>query len=236
TITDWTGEEFEIYGCQDKDGDGSCLYPTSKTDGLYVEPSYEAASVTILAAGETIISETKCVEAMENAKKSSDIIDAKAGSMPKNLLRALVEVDGWENAEEKIKQKTDPYTTYSKEIQELNCPSGSIVLSNSGDAKANWNTALIIARYDTVKENVKCDEISLQSTREEYVPNVLAWYRVFTENYGKEGQEGYCKSKGFIEPVEGGPSEEIIKKCSQCNSVDQCLACIDYRFLFGVFK
>lgn len=258
-IEKWDGTTFEIYACQQKEAGGKLCDLTGYKDGKptygsypsYVEPNYEAASLVIQLEPleeeeeeeeEFEPPENACVEAMKNAKEYESIINAKAGDMPRNLLRALIEVDGWNNAESRIEDIAGKHVIYNNYVKGLSCEDGDIVFSKSGDAKATWNTALTVARHKLEEAKVKCTYIADEFTREDYVPNVLAWYRVFTENYGKdESSADYCKARVGVPEKAKAPTEptepsKVALECEKCNSVDQCLACIDWKFLGGVFK
>ncbi len=129
-----------------------------------------------------------------------------------------------------------------KEINGLNCNEEELnkVLVNSGIAKATWKTALKIAGYNSGPKNVSCTEIKATSTRETYVPSVIAWYRIFKENYGKEIELGndYCKPTKVSDTtvIESKPLIETPEACKTCSNVIQCLSCIDYKFVTGVFE
>ncbi|MBU2100963.1 transglycosylase SLT domain-containing protein, partial [Candidatus Micrarchaeota archaeon] len=124
-----------------------------------------------------------------------------------------------------------------KWVNNLSCSQESLstVLSGSGEVQATWKTALKIARYNC--SQVSCDSIGCSTTRETYVPKVIAWYRVFAENYGKKAELGkdYCKptkivSTGVVPPIETPAA------CSTCNTIVECLACVDYKFVSGIAK
>jgi soluble lytic murein transglycosylase-like protein len=151
--------------------------------------------------------------------------------------------ESWKDAENSIWAGTRYFNSTEKGddslekwINSLNCNESQLnkVLPASGVAEATWKTALKIAAYNAGPENVSCTEIKAVKTRTEYLPKVIAWYRIFTENYGKEAELGddYCK------PTKAVAVEPplIVTECSDCSTILECLACLDYKFVSGVFK
>jgi len=121
-------------------------------------------------------------------------------------------------------------------INSLGCDEKELnkIMPASGEAKATWKTALKLARYNTKAENVSCTEIKAVSTRTEYVPITIAWYRIFTENYGRQSELGdnYCKPTR----TSTGTTIEVPEECKNCSTILTCLACMDYRFVSGVIE
>jgi len=155
--------------------------------------------------------------------------------------------ESWKDPEKSIKAGTRYFNSVSFSdsaenwINNLGCNEKELntVLPATGITNATWRTALKIARYNTSPENISCNEIKAVSTRETYVSKVLAWFRVFEENYGMDSSNpDYCKPTKIgagtgtvIEP----PVQEITS-CNSCKTIQECLACIDYKFVSGIFQ
>ncbi len=149
----------------------------------------------------------------------------------------------WKDPQTNIERGTKIFKDYmEKTIKEYNCSGKDDLLSNTGTANATWETACSVAAYNTGPADIKndCQEIKWSSTSgavddtkiHDYTAAVLAWYRIFTENYDKSpSDEDYCKAGAVVGPV-------IVesKACEECSSIMQCLSCVDFKFLKQVFK
>ncbi|MFH1664354.1 MAG: transglycosylase SLT domain-containing protein [archaeon] len=141
--------------------------------------------------------------------------------------------ESWKNPELNIKAGTRFFVKVVKEVEGLNCNNFSKILTATGIAQATWKDALSVAAYNSGLGGVSCTEIKANSTRKTHVPRVLAWYRTFEENYGKEVELGsdYCKPTFATET----PVISVPEACKTCNTIMECLACMDYKFVSGVF-
>ncbi len=158
----------------------------------------------------------------------------------------------WQTPANNIEAGLKHFTEFRNQI-DARCSSD--VLSTpltASAATATWGEALTVAAYnsglgDPLYSRVDCDKIVIDDTREIHVPRVIAWARVFAENYDLETTDpDYCKPTitKVVEPVDicitHPTSPECIKptpeSCKKCNTISTCLACVDYKFVSGVFE
>lgn len=163
----------------------------------------------------------------------------------KNLIGSDWE-EKWMDPEENIKAGTKFLKEKETEVNNLGCKKEELdkVLPASGEAKATWRNALTIALYNGRPGIATCTEIKDNNnpdkptfTRETHVPKVLAWYRVFAENYGKKADLGddYCKPTTTETGTIIKPPPKVVA-CDKCNSIQECLACVDFKFVSGIFE
>ncbi len=140
----------------------------------------------------------------------------------------------WKNSEKNI----EAGTTYFRELEEKfesACDSElNTVLPSTASAKATWKNAITVARYNS--SSAGCTSLGKAG---DYTAKVLAWFRIFTENYGRKNElgEDYCKPTE-TKVVSVKPVEEItvIEACETCKTIRECLACVDYKFVSGIFE
>lgn len=149
----------------------------------------------------------------------------------------------WSNPSNNIARGTTLYKYYAQKNPRIvdSCKDkGSIVLQNIQDLGLNWQEVIAIGAYNAGQGNSNCEDGIVPSTTKTYVPEVLAWAKIFNQNKCEiAAQEP--ENEAIVEVVPKTPTQTNPASCGTnenptCNDVLTCLACIDGKFLNGVFK
>jgi len=149
--------------------------------------------------------------------------------------------DKWNDPTTNIERGTKLLDEYFlPEIVKKNCSDKDVVMPNFD---YDWDDVLFTVAYTAGPGNIGCNNIPVSigtAKPREYVEKVMAWDRIFTENYDKGPTvSDYCKPTEIITPSTQPPVQPPVtapSECSNCSSVEQCLACVDWKFVAGVFK
>lgn len=117
----------------------------------------------------------------------------------------------------------------------------TVAFENTGEAKDSLAVALTAAAYNIGPGFViLCDDFADDfKYAKNYASAVLAWHRIFVENFDKTpGTQGYCEP-GSVSPPKEEPEEEPVdistEQAADCSTIYECLALLDKIFRKQVF-